>query len=139
MPAARYNAGMVRWFQFSLGNFLRAAFWLSLSCAAFSCLRAFLHSFPLPPHDWWWQASIIGHFLIFVMFWSPMVALGALFGRTKRAMVIGVFAAPVTCVLVAVIALSLTSPTFSGPRTATANRVGTPIVPSNAAESSSVR
>jgi hypothetical protein len=129
---------MARWIRFSLGNLLSAVFWLSLSGAAFSCLRVFLQRYPLPPHDWWWQANIIYYVLIFVMFWSPMVAFGALFGRTKRAMVIGIFAAPVMYVLLTFIVLSLTM-SKSGLRPTRINRVGTPVDPSNAAENTSVK
>jgi hypothetical protein len=129
---------MARRFQFNLSNLLRSTAWLSLSGGAFACLRTFLHHYPLPPHDWWWQANFIYHSLIFIMFWSPMVALGALFGRTKRAMMIGIFAAPITYMLVVIIAVSF-SPNASGRRPARLKRIGAPIIPPNSTEITNVQ
>ncbi len=98
---------MARRFQFGLRNLLWAVFWLCLSGASFSTLKMLLHDRSLPPREPPLLYVLYGVYfwsLIFMMFWSPIVAIGAFVGRTKRAMLIGAVVVPLL-VIVSLMAL----------------------------------
>lgn len=73
-------------FRFSLANVLRAMAWMCVSGACFSMLREAHHQSQVLPQS---VLDALAIPLAFLMIWSPFVAVGALFGATKRGMLIG--------------------------------------------------
>src|SRR3954466_4562059 len=78
-------------FQFSLGNVFRASAWLCLSGGSYAFLASQwhedrIHARDYPDWMWPWVVPV----LFFLIIWCPVVAIGALFGRTKRGMVAGI-------------------------------------------------
>jgi hypothetical protein len=77
----------VKYLRFSLANALRATAWLCVSAGSFLfMLRHSLHELFQQSQ---WLVMSLDLSLPFLMVWSPMVAVGALFGQTKRSMVVG--------------------------------------------------
>src|SRR5262245_49612875 len=100
---------MVANFQFSLRNLLWAAFWLSVSGASYSFVHSFSHDNRFRTGEWPMSFGAIALPFIFLVFWSPFVAVGILIGRVQRAMVVGAIASP----LIYLIILWATLPDFS--------------------------
>lgn len=95
-------------FRFSLANTLHATAWACLSGGPYASLMSDWHDHPLPskqfpPWMWPWAPPL----LLFLIVWAPIVAVGALFGRTKHGMVIG---------LVLIVSLYVVSLMFFLPR-----------------------
>ena len=96
---------LVKHLQFSLANALRATAWLCVFVGSFSFLLRHSHHdrFPWPQ----WVTLWLFLSLSFLSAWSPIVAVGALFGQTKRGMVVGL----VLAVLYLLVACTIFPPT----------------------------
>jgi hypothetical protein len=80
----------VKKLQFSLANALRATTWLCVSAGSYAFLASHRNYDPLASRQWphwmpWWLFIS----LVFLIAWSPIVAVGALLGHTKGGMVAG--------------------------------------------------
>src|SRR5947207_6138219 len=80
-----------RHFRFSLANAIRATAWLCLSAGSYCFLASHWHYDFYPSRQWpHWMAPWLFISLVFLVAWSPIVAVGALFGQTKRRMLAGI-------------------------------------------------
>lgn len=76
--------------RFNLANMLRAMAWARLSGGSYAFLMSHWHDHPLPSKKFPpWMGPLAPPLLLFLIVWAPIVATGALFGRTKRVMVVG--------------------------------------------------
>jgi hypothetical protein len=82
-------------------------FWLCVSGAAFAGLRSLLPFRPSPSSQPTMFYQYLFLMLLFISFWSPFVAVGALMNNTKRAMIYGAIAVPILY-LVFIVATLLT-------------------------------
>lgn len=84
-----------RRFQFSVKNLLWATFWVCIWAAAFSFLKTFLSAHrPIGNLPWLTSASAVW-FPAFLIICTPVIAIGAFFGRTRRGALIGVILAAI--------------------------------------------
>jgi hypothetical protein len=102
---------MDRHFQFSLRNLLLAMFWFSICGLAVAVIARNWPRDPFPKGSW--SANMAVYWLAaFVVVWSPCVAIGALFGRTKRGMLVGIAAFIVFFVILSLLAAVIVGPMF---------------------------
>ena len=80
---------VLRHVRFSLANVLRATAWLCICAGSFSFLASQYRQPSDPPARWTPHPELELAF-IFLFVWTPFVAIGALFGRTKRGMIVGI-------------------------------------------------
>jgi hypothetical protein len=81
---------LVKQLRFSLANALRATAWLCVSAGSYAFLASHYHYDPLTSRHWpEWIPDPILVFLFHLVVWSPFVAVGALFGRTRQGMIAG--------------------------------------------------
>jgi hypothetical protein len=80
---------MARQFRFSTWNLLSAMFWLSVGAGAFAVLRS-LDEYPT--HEWpkWVLVTLVLSYYALIVA-SPLIAIGALFGRTRTAVIVAFF------------------------------------------------
>jgi heme/copper-type cytochrome/quinol oxidase subunit 3 len=77
-------------FSFRLFDVLMTTFWFSIFFMAIASLRSILHHNPLPSREMSQSESQILVTILFVIsMWTPVIAIGALFGRTRRGIIVG--------------------------------------------------
>jgi hypothetical protein len=88
-PSPRKHSSILRGFRFRLQNLLWTTFWVCAWAAALSHLITFVRDHRPLQGIPWWSLTLHVWFPLFIVVWSPAVAIGALFNRARRGALIG--------------------------------------------------
>jgi hypothetical protein len=105
------NCKMAVRFQFNLRHMLLAMFWFSICGLGVATILRFWPREPFSNASGWLNIAFYW-FAAFLVIWSPCVAIGALFGYTKRGMVVGIAVFVACFVILSLLAALLVGPKF---------------------------